>query len=197
MNKILVVGAGGIGSWLGYFLFGLEKATQLGPCRIQFSDDDMVDLKNIRYQNFVKEDILEYKVAVLGDRYGFEQSTDRIVRPEQLDGWDIIISCVDNVGFRKMLFTYCGDKEKPYWIDLRSEGRAIAFYTKHAKNTLAVLIDSLPADDDNEGGSCQLAFELEAGIIQQGNKIIACIGSQLLLNHLRGEANIAQYTVRL
>jgi len=198
MQKILIVGAGGIGSWLSYFLSGLDKVGQLGPCRIQFADDDMVDLKNIKYQNFFKEDILEYKVSVLANRYGFEESTNRIINPEQLDDWDIIMSCVDNVGFRKMLFTYCDGKENPYWIDLRSEGRAIAFYTKNPKNTLDVLMRSLPADDDdNEGGSCQLAFELEAGIIQQGNKIISCIASQLLLNYLRGEVNIAQYTVRL
>lgn len=198
MKKILIVGAGGISSWLINDLATLDKVGQLPGTQIWVADDETVDLKNITYQNFEEKDILELKVSALAQRYNyfFKEIDKRILSESQLDGWDIIISCVDNVGFRKLLFSYCDGKDEPYWIDLRSEGRAIAFYTKHRKNTLDLLLSSLPPDDDNEGGSCQLAFELEAGIIQQGNKIISRIGSQLLLNHLRGETNIAQYVMR-
>lgn len=43
--------------------------------------------------------------------------------------------------------------------------------------------------NDAENGSCQLKSDLERGIIQKGNKIVAMVGIQMLLNYLRGEKN--------
>ena len=50
--------------------------------------------------------------------------------------------------------------------------------------------------EEKENGSCQLAFEKAAGIIQTGNKIIANIGVQMLHNWYRAEPNMAEFNHR-
>jgi hypothetical protein len=54
---------------------------------------------------------------------------------------------------------------------------------------------TLPAEGSG-AASCQLEYERSAGIIQYGNQIIATIGVQLLLNHLRGELNPPDFVQR-
>ena len=51
-RNILVVGAGGIGSWLASQLYELEIHGQLNDTNVTFTDDDTVDTKNLTYQNF-------------------------------------------------------------------------------------------------------------------------------------------------
>ena len=50
--KILIVGAGGIGSWLCYFLHNLNNVYQLHDVSITVADGDTVEKKNLRYQKF-------------------------------------------------------------------------------------------------------------------------------------------------
>jgi len=193
-KNVLIVGAGGIGSWLAFFLDDLNHHEQTDHLLITFADDDEVETKNIKYQNFGIEDVTDYKVESLAARYGFEKIAKRITEAKQLKDYDLIISCVDNPAFRRLLFT-TAEKMDFYWIDLRSEGKGIAFYSKNKKNTLKKMLATLPKED-GEDKSCQLEYELEQGIIQQGNKIVAAIGSQMLLNWARNE-NVPIEDVRL
>jgi hypothetical protein len=39
--------------------------------------------------------------------------------------------------------------------------------------------------DAAEGGSCQRAQDINAGIVQVGNRIIASVGAQYILNYIR------------
>jgi hypothetical protein len=138
---------------------------------------------------------MDFKVNSITANYGFDSIVDRITSPSELNPYTCIISCVDNAKFRKMLFTWgCNEDQEKYWIDLRAEGTSIAAFTKHPKNPLSVMIATLGTDADNEeGGSCQRAHELNAGIVQVGNRIIAQIGAQLLLNYIRKQHNPPQF----
>jgi len=199
MKYITVVGAGGIGSWLAYFLYDLEKNGQLPDTGFTFYDDDVVEQKNVRYQNFETDDITDDKVESISARYGFVGVSERIEDISVIADSDCVICAVDNRDFREKLFTTFNTENSPYWIDLRSEGRSYAYYTKHLKNTTDILLATLPSGDeaDINGGSCQLEWELSEGIIQQGNKIIAGIASQLILNWLRGEHNALKHITNI
>ena len=188
MRNILVVGAGGIGSWLAWQLHHLNQFNQLTECLITFADDDTVDSKNLPYQYFDQLDLTDNKAEVIGIKYQFEYLSKRIKTKDQLANYDLIVSAVDNAKFRKLLFEYVNENPDVYWIDLRSEGRAIAFYTKHKNNSIEKMLGTLPDDLETEG-SCQLAFELDNGIVQVGNRIIATFGAQLILNWYRSEPN--------
>ena len=189
--KILIVGAGGIGSWLCYFLHNLNNVYQLHDVSITVADGDTVEKKNLRYQKFDIEDITDNKALCMEAKYGFQGIDKMINTTEDLLPYDCIISCVDNTSFRRLMFNTC-DKTGKYFIDLRSEGTTIMALTTHKKNDIETLLQTIP--EEIEDASCQRAFEFEGGIIQQGNKIIAGIGSQFVLNYIRGDKNPAQFT---
>jgi len=196
MKRILIIGVGGIGSYLSRELnrLILNDQIDIDDVEICVADNDIVELKNIRYQNFTKADIFKNKAEVIGERYCFVDKQNRISDVSELEPYDLIIIAVDNSQTRKMVFDYCYSNDKEF-IDLRAEGRACAFFTK-AKGK-DELMKSLGREISDEGSSCQLAYELENGIIQNGNVIIATIGSQLVLNWLRGEYNPTEQIMRI
>lgn len=192
-KNILIVGAGGIGSWMAPELDRLRKTNQITTAFITFADYDDVDTKNLPYQNFTKSDVMDPKVEVIAARYGMECLNIKIDKKEMLKDYDCIISAVDNTSFRKMLFDYVfNDNKKTYWIDLRSEGKAFAIYTKSKKHSYKSILSTLP-DEDVENGSCQNAWELEQGIVQRGNILAAAYGVSYILNWLRGDPNPAEF----
>lgn len=186
--KIAIIGCGGIGSFLARELFRLVMNEQISIDTniITLIDDDIVELKNIKYQNFERGDIGKSKSRVLAERFCFDFLETKITTHEQLKEFDFIVCCVDNALTRKMIFEYC-EKNGVYFIDGRSEGRAIGIFTKHTKNTLTKLLSTLNTNAENT--SCQLKFELDKGIIQNGNLICATILSQMILNKLRDIEN--------
>lgn len=189
---IHVVGAGGIGSYLLRDLTRLQKTNQLirgdgTSYGITVYDEDDVEQKNLLYQDFTDDDLLESKAEILGKRHGIpyvemfvENLADTVSGND-----DIVICCVDNAKFRKHMFEW-GQETDNYWIDLRSHGRMIVRKSKDEANTLEKLLASLPDEEEDGGGSCQRAVDLEKGMIQMGNRIIAAVGCQTVLNHLRG-----------
>lgn len=189
IKNILVIGCGGIGSYLIRELDRLLKNGQLGEVDVTICDMDKVEPKNVKYQNFTIEDVNGNKAKVLGTRYLFNYSNKQITEFSQLKDYDLFLICVDNAKTRKLIFEYCFENDK-YFIDLRAESRAVAVFTKD-RSDLDTLIKSL--GDSDKSTSCQLAYELESDTIQNGNIIVASIGSQLLLNKLRGEENKDKY----
>jgi len=182
--KILIVGAGGTGSYLADELYRLIMCNQINTSEheIHFADFDTVEQKNILYQNFKAEHVLRKKSDVIAELYSFYAEDTKIESTKQLAPYDLIVCCADNSAVRKLI----AESGKPF-IDLRAEGRAIAFFTKRT--------DSF---DVGNGAprSCQLPFELAQLRIQNGNKIIASIGSQLILNYIRGEKNPDEFIYR-
>ena len=190
-KNILIVGTGGIGSWLCYFLYELQKHNQLQDTWITVADPDTVENKNLRYQKFEIEDITDNKALVMEAKYGFKAIDTKINKDAQLSDYDCIISCVDNTSFRKLMFEHCAKHDR-YFIDLRSEGTTMFAITSNPKNDLETLLATIP--EEVEDASCQRSFEFEGGIIQQGNKIIAGIGSQFVLNYIREDRNPAVFS---
>ena len=193
--NILQIGAGGIGSFLTDYLFTLYENSVQGTENMNLTivDDDEVEEKNLRYQNFEINELGLKKATAISNRYFFNSYVKRIENEEDLKGYDLIVLAVDNGKARKLVYEHC-DKENIKFVDLRSEGTAVAFYTTNKVNTLKKMLSTIDADAPPT--SCQLKFELEQGKIQQGNKIIASIGSQLILNELRDELNLAQFNHR-
>jgi len=197
---IHVIGAGGIGSYLLRDLVKLQKTNQLinvdgidyGIC---IYDEDDVEQKNLLYQDYLDKDIMEPKAEIMGKRYSIPYTEmfvtnipDIIVSDD-----DIVVCCVDNAKFRTHMFQW-GEKAPNYWIDLRSHGRIIVRLCKDEKNDLEYLQSTLPEEEEDGGGSCQRAIDLEKGIIQMGNRVIATIGCQTILNHLRNVTQDCRFT---
>lgn len=180
VKSILVVGAGGIGS---YLVEHLDKAITYNQLRtsIVLADNDQVEVKNLSYQNFGKEEVGENKAQALSTRFQCQAFPFLIEEASELEPFDLIISAVDNTKFRQLLFSSGKD-----WIDLRSEGRQVAAFCSSG-NTQEAMLATLPVEV--KSGSCQRAHDFSKGIVQNGNKIIAAIGGQLVLNWYRGEKN--------
>lgn len=194
----MIAGAGGINSWFAKVISDMVDKEQI-PLFWEFTifDGDNVEVKNLSYQNFTEADLLQDKAAVIGERYSIAHKVKYIESPNEFDPYDVVICGVDNRKFRAMLFEYMDKHPEKFWLDMRAEGRAVAIYAKHPKNTLDVMMKTLGDADANTGStSCQLEFELSAGIVQLGNRIIADIGAQYLLNFLRSEPYSSEFTRR-
>lgn len=189
MQKLLIVGVGGVGSWLAYFLHELKTINQMPHCEIYVADGDTVDLKNIRYQKFDATNVLDNKAECIKDRYNFNGAISTNIDTEkELKPYNCIVSCVDSSTFRHKFFNYMANNTNQYWIDLRSEGRTFAIFCKHENNTLEYMLNTLPKEIIKTS-SCQLSFEMNNNIIQTGNRIAASIGAQCVLNWSRGDIN--------
>lgn len=199
-STIHVIGAGGIGSFLLRDLVRLQKTNQLidvdgNDYIINVYDEDDVEQKNLLYQDYQDDDIMEPKAEVLGKRYNIPYNEMFVHNiPDVInDDNDIVICCVDNAKFRTHMFEW--QQEAPnFWIDLRSHGRIIVRLCKDEKNDLDYLISTLPEEEEDGGGSCQRAVDLEKGIIQMGNRVIATIGCQTILNYLRNVTQDCRFT---
>jgi len=118
IRKVLVIGAGGIGS----FLIPLLYKTELYAITVY--DPDIVELKNIPYQNFTKEDIGKNKSKVMCEKYNVKGEPYFVLVPSQVMEYDLVICCADNLTVRRLMY-----KHAPAWLDLRAQGRNGAFIT--------------------------------------------------------------------
>lgn len=194
MQHCLIIGAGGIGSWLIARLARLRDYNQLDVLdSLVVADYDEVEDKNLPYQNFDVDEIMDSKAMCLDARYGINGMHRKITDHTDLESFNIIICAVDNPKARKLVFEHCDLNPEKYFIDLRAEGTAVMAMTSDVDKSLKELIATLGNEDAGDK-SCQLAYELEAGIIQVGNTIISEIGAQWLLNHLRGILNPVVFT---
>jgi len=127
-RKVLVIGVGGIGSFLTPLLH------RTGLYSVTMHDPDTVDLKNISYQNFKHSNIGMSKVnAMRINTTCMNHLTDvglnqgkayPILTKKQLEGFDLIVCCADNLAVRKLLYAQ-GFKDgcQTHWLDLRAQGR--------------------------------------------------------------------------
>ena len=118
-RKILVIGVGGIGSYLVPLLH------KTGKYIINIADPDSVEDKNIYSQNYENEDCGISKVYALLKGAELRTRTKYpILTDKQLNGYDLIICCADNLDVRRLLYrkgfqSDCAGK----WLDLRAQGR--------------------------------------------------------------------------
>lgn len=185
----MIVGAGGNGSWLMRHIHRLLHKGQI-PDGITFTvfDGDDVEKKNTLYQDYETKDVLENKAKVMADRYDFAAKPRYVRDAKDLETFDVVICCVDNRDFRELMFRYMDKHSDKYWMDVRAEGQSVVIYTKNKKNTLDVMLKTLP-EKGSKGTSCQREYELSNGIVQLGNQIAAVITAQYFLNFVREEEN--------
>lgn len=141
MRKVLVIGAGGIGSFL------IPLLDRVGLYNIAVADPDKIEEKNLPYQNFemnVGKNKAEYM-----NKYSsvFSTSCYPILTEKQLQGYDLVVCCVDNLGLRKTLYN-----SKVKWLDLRAQGRNCVLVSYQANPSQ---YDSLLAGDSSRSFSCQ------------------------------------------
>ena len=175
-RKIMIIGAGGIGSFLTQFL------QRLGY-RITVFDDDSVEKKNLGYQNFTNGDIGENKAMTLSDRIwdtAFRGTVAdepyKVLTAKQLQGYDLVVCCADNLAVRRLLYRQgFGSDANLKWLDLRSTGRnaALISYKVDPKMMDTLLIGeegSFSCQAQDWGGS--------AKDINCMNMVIASMGVQ-------------------
>lgn len=142
MRKILVIGAGGIGSFL------IPLLDKVGLYNITVADPDKVETKNLPYQNFTEEDVGQNKAMVMFEKHKsiLHRSTYPILTEKQMKGYDLVICCVDNIGLRRTLYN-----TSVKWLDLRAQGRNAALVSHNADPKM---YDTLLAGEEGSF-SCQ------------------------------------------
>jgi len=186
-QKIGIAGAGGIGSNLLAVLFDYgfnRKQFDYVSMQVDIFDDDTVDLKNLLHQNFKLEDVGQYKVSVLEEKYVVNGLKKRMT-VKDFKNYDMIFSCVDSMPFRKALYEYGWEagKDKLFWVDGRCTSRQGALFNSDLpKAQLQPYVDS-----SQEEGGCLLAYEKEQNISHTLPTIVAGMMVQTFLNKLRGQ----------
>lgn len=140
MRKVLIIGVGGIGSYLAPVL------DKTGLYKLTVADPDDLEKKNMTYQNFRTDYFNRFKKKVNAldiennrpVRVGFP-----ILTQQQLEGYDLIVCCADNLDVRRLVYRQgFQDNCKKEWLDLRAQGRngaLISYLTdeKHCDTFLA------------------------------------------------------------
>ena len=186
--KILQIGCGGIGSFLIQEIVECIEQGQIDAfTQLHIADQDIAEIDQIKYQNFKQDEVGQNKAKALAKRYHEYclPIPKRITGENQLKNYDIIVLCVDNEKTREMVVKYC-HKNSTEFIDLRATGRRIFAMPKgkHLEDNLKFIDNK-----DMKEYCCLVNADLEKGQIQKGNKIVATLGVQMLLNIIRGHNN--------
>lgn len=110
-SKVVIVGAGALGSYSVYYL------KKLGIEKIRVIDADVVELSDIPRTIYSHEDVGLYKVLALEKKYDVEGINARLDRYNLrlLDGFDLIIDGTDNLRTRFLINEYAVKNGIP-WI---------------------------------------------------------------------------------
>ena len=132
MRKVMIIGAGGIGSFLASFL------DRIGIYQITLFDDDTIEDKNITYQNYNSDVVGEKKVHAMSvdfDRVKGEPYA--VLVRDQLLGYDLVVCCADNLAVRRLLYREGHGKDATIkWLDLRAQGRNAALISYKVDTSL-------------------------------------------------------------
>ena len=125
LRKILIIGVGGIGSYLAPLL------SQTGVYSITIADPDSLEKKNYLYQNYCEARVAasgkRKKVEALDLKGNITRIPYAILTDKQLVGYDLVVCCADNLDVRRLLYRQgFGEKCMGKWLDLRAQGRNAA-----------------------------------------------------------------------
>ena len=129
-GKILIIGVGGIGSYLVGLLAKIDRFN------ITVADPDIVEEKNLSYQNFGEEDVGKNKALVMKEYFNlYNASKYPILTKKQLEGYDIVVCCADNLDVRRLVYRQGFGNDETAWLDLRAQGRngALISYLTNGK----------------------------------------------------------------
>lgn len=111
-KNVMIIGTGGIGSYL------VPLLNQVDLYNITAYDSDIVEIKNLTYQNFTKSDVGKKKVLALGERYNIDAQPYLVLTESQIQDYDLVICCADNLDVRRLVYN-----SDVAWLDLRAQGR--------------------------------------------------------------------------
>ena len=185
--KVLVVGAGGLGSPVLLYLAGAGVGT------IGIVDADVVSLTNLQRQVLYTEDeIGESKVLCAKHRIEqlnaditintYQLRLDEDNADEIISRYDLVLSCVDNFSTRRLLCKACNSNDKilihAAVVDFQFE---IAVFAPHAKVDYNALYADYQ-DDEMKVTPILGTTAGMAGLMQatEAIKIICGLGSQLI-----------------
>ncbi len=157
-KKLILVGCGGVGSYLCYFLVksGFENLTII--------DHDKVEESNIERQNFTLEDIGKYKVDAIKElciktskNSNITVIKDKLTSKnlDLLKGYDLIVDCTDNFETRDLINSFCKKNKKDWLYNGAIKGKIVSYlfdnnqniyemYFKNKKNEKASFSGILP-----------------------------------------------------
>lgn len=187
-KKVLVVGAGGIGTTFVDLLVPALERTALNA-EITLMDGDVVEASNLGHQRFTQEQIGMYKVSALSSRHTGRGEhvelipiTDNLRTAEQLLGYDLVVVCVDRPEPRRLVHAL----DVP-WIDLRCSGDGWMILSSDSD---AALVEQMTPD--HQPMSCQVEGALDAGNLEFGFSVAGTFGAQWLVQNLRGRSGPVQ-----
>ena len=181
--KIAIIGLNGIGS---YFVRGLSELIKkdiagldkINVMAIDLFDFDTIEEKNFSYTIYDIEHIGRNKAEVLVEMTGYKARAEKIIRADQLAEYDLIVMAVDNNEVRNLVYE-AGVK----FLDLRAKGKGIMVYLTEKDDPEYLAL----TQDTGEKGGCQYDKDIEDKTIELGNRIIAEIGLQYLIDYCRGK----------
>lgn len=185
-GSIGIAGAGGIGGFLVQYLvdFGVNRGQYvLDSSSIELFDNDVVDTGNLLHQNFTEVDIGSMKAGLIAERYGFGtvKPIYEFMEEKDFQKYEIILSCVDGMAFRKKLYNYGWKNPKKAWIDGRCSSRNyMVLNSKIPRNVLEAEI----TDEDVRGG-CLTVKDKTDKVSHATPLIVASTMLQTFLTHTR------------
>ena len=187
-KKVLVVGAGGIGTTFVDLLVPALERTALNA-EITLMDGDVVEASNLGHQRFTQEQIGMYKVSALSSRHTGRGEhvelipiTDNLRTAEQLLGYDLVVVCVDRPEPRRLVHSL----DVP-WIDLRCSGDGWMILSSDSDRALVEQMTP-----DHQPMSCQVEGALDAGNLEFAFSVAGTFGAQWLVQNLRGRSGPVQ-----
>jgi hypothetical protein len=115
-RKVLIIGAGGIGSYL------IPLLDQTNLYSLTVLDPDKIEEKNLTYQNFKSHEVGMNKATAMMRYDSVNGHPVKCLTNKQMAGYDLVICCVDNLDARKLLY-----RQDIHWLDLRAQGRNAVF----------------------------------------------------------------------
>jgi hypothetical protein len=181
--KIAIIGLNGIGSYfvrglselIKKDISGLDKINVMG---IDLFDFDTIEEKNFAYTIYDIEHLGRNKAEVLAELTGYKARAEKIEKVEQLEEYDLIVLAVDNNEVRNIVY----QTEKPF-LDLRAKGKGIMVYLTQKEDIEYIRL----TENTGKKGGCQYEQDIEDKTIELGNRIVAEIGLQYLVDYLRGK----------
>tara|TARA_R100000781_G_scaffold9994_1_gene9685 strand:+ start:5019 stop:5594 length:576 start_codon:yes stop_codon:yes gene_type:complete len=189
-KKILIIGAGGIGSYL------IPLLDRLGCYTITVFDNDTIEKKNLLYQNYNEEEITLNKAEAMMARYSSVSGQPYpVLTVNQIKGYDMVVCCADNLTVRRLIYmSNQGGDDGIEWLDLRAQGRNGALISCKINDKMA---DSLLEGPDGSY-SCQAGdWAGKAKGVNLTHTIIAGMGAQWLHRYLNGDEVIEYMMVSI
>lgn len=196
MTRVLIIGAGGIGSQLIDMLIPALTAGDLtrnsGGVIISVMDDDRVEISNISHQRHEPRMVGQLKVESIIQRQSSFIShslrlipiSERLENSSQLVDFDLVVVAVDNSRTRQLVHNYA-DK----WLDLRcgSDGYV------SLDNTLDHELVERLTPNQPKPASCQLPGALENSNVEVGYALAAAHGVQWIIQNIRRNVGVNTY----